>query len=269
MRDQTKGNIINMRSRVQGKSGRRGQMSKVLLLLVLLLILAAMTGCSKDKAIAGYVGDDSENSQNVTPSGMEKGEEEDEKVAQNEEFLILINKTHPVDGSYKPEDLTSIQYFASDRSEAGRYMRAEAAAQFEALVEGAAKEGYELVMTTAYRSYEFQNTLYTNYVNRYGEAEANTFSAKPGQSEHQSGLAVDVSSPVVSYALSDDFGDTAEGKWMAENAHKYGFILRFPLGKEEITGYQYEPWHLRYVGQPAADEIYEKGITLEEYLGEV
>ncbi|WRR94383.1 M15 family metallopeptidase [Sinanaerobacter sp. ZZT-01] len=201
-------------------------------------------------------------------SEKEGKKEQKEKPVQDEELLILVNKQHAIDETYVPDDLTPIKYFASDRSEQGRYMRKEAAEHFHQLVEGAKESGFELVMTTAYRSYAFQNTLYTNYVNRYGQAEADTFSAKPGQSEHQTGLAVDVSSPVVQYRLTSELGDTEEGKWMAEHGHEYGFILRFPLGKEEITGYQYEPWHLRYVGQPAADEIYAQGITLEEYLEE-
>ncbi|MEA4989033.1 MAG: M15 family metallopeptidase [Anaerovorax sp.] len=202
------------------------------------------------------------------PNQEMTNEENDEKVIQNEEMLILVNKQHAVDASYIPEDLEPIKYFASDRPAQSRFMRQEASEHFHQLVEGAKESGYELVMTTAYRSYEFQNTLYTNYVNKYGQAEADTFSAKPGQSEHQTGLAVDISTPTVQYRLTSELGETAEGQWMAEHAHEYGFILRYPKGKEDITGYQYEPWHLRYVGQPAADEIYEQGITLEEYLEE-
>lgn len=192
-----------------------------------------------------------------------------DKPAQNQEYLLLVNKTHPLDENYKPEDLAPIKYFASDRSADSRYMRQEAADHFHQLVEAAKAEGYEIVMTTAYRSYGFQSILYNNYVQKHGEAEANKFSAKPGQSEHQTGLCTDVSSPSVSYQLTTDYGDAPEGKWLAKHAHEFGFIIRFPLGKEDITGYQYEPWHIRYVGQPAADEIYEQGITLEEYLGEV
>ena len=89
---------------------------------------------------------------------------------------------------------------------------------------------------------------------------------KPGQSEHQSGLAADVSSPSVNYALTESFGKTDEGIWLAQNAHKFGFIIRFPDGKESITGYLYEPWHIRYVGESVATEIYAKDLTLEEYL---
>ncbi len=181
-------------------------------------------------------------------------------------LLILINKENPVEKDYKPEDLTPIKYFAPNRSEAGRYMREEAAEQFHKLVEAAVAQGHELVMTTAYRSYGFQEILWNNYVATEGEAAASRFSAKPGRSEHQSGLAVDVSAPSVDFALTDSFGKTEEGIWLAENAYRFGFIIRFPEGKEDVTGYLYEPWHIRYVGEPVAAEIYAKDLTLEEYL---
>lgn len=186
--------------------------------------------------------------------------------AEEEGLLILVNKVNPVDQDYKPDDLTEIKYFAPDRAETTRYLRAEAAEAFHRLAEAAAEEGLEIRMTTAYRSYDFQKILFDNYVEKEGEEKANTFSAKPGQSEHQTGLAVDVTSPSVDYQLSNDYGRTEEGKWIAANAYRFGFILRFPEGKEEITGYQYEPWHLRYVGLLAAREIHERDLTLEEFL---
>lgn len=188
------------------------------------------------------------------------------KEASEKGLLVLVNKENSVDRDYKPADLTGIKYFASDRSSASRYMREEAAEAFHKLVEDGAMEGIEILMTTAYRSYDFQNTLYSNYVANEGQAAADTFSAKPGQSEHQTGLAVDVSSSSVGYQLTTEFKNVAEGKWLKDNAHKYGFIIRFPEGKEHITGYMYEPWHLRYVGVFVAQEIYEMEITLEEYL---
>lgn len=188
------------------------------------------------------------------------------KDAQEKGLLILVNKAHPIGQDYKPDDLTKIEAYAPDRSETTRYMRTEAAEAFHRMVDKAAGDGVELKMTTAYRSYDFQKILFDNYVEKEGEEKANTFSAKPGQSEHQTGLAVDVSSPSVDYQLSDDYGKTKEGKWIADEAYRFGFILRFPKGKEEITGYQYEPWHLRYVGLAAAKEIHEEGLTLEEFL---
>lgn len=186
--------------------------------------------------------------------------------AEEKGFLVLVNKVNPVDETYKPDDLLKIKYYVPDRAESTRYLRAEAAEAFHQMVERAAQDDVELKMTTAYRSYDFQKILFDNYVAKEGEEKANTYSAKPGQSEHQTGLAVDVSSPVVDYQLSNDYGKTREGKWVADHAYRFGFILRFPEGKEDITGYQYEPWHLRYVGLAAAKEIYENNLTLEEFL---
>jgi D-alanyl-D-alanine carboxypeptidase len=181
-------------------------------------------------------------------------------------LLIIVNKENSLAMDYKPDDLKEIKYFAPDRTEASRYMRAEAADAFHQMVDKATEADIEIKMTTAYRSYHFQKVLYDNYVAREGQVMADTFSAKPGQSEHQTGLAVDVSSPSVGYQLSNEYGEKVEGKWLAENAYRFGFILRFPKGKEHITGFQYEPWHLRYVGLTAAKEIHEQGLSLEEYL---
>ena len=145
-------------------------------------------------------------------------------------------------------------------------MRAEAADAFHRLVEAAAEEGIDIVMTTAYRSYEFQQILWDNYVAQKGEEEANKTSARPGESEHQTGLAADLSTSEIDYRNSSDFADTEAGRWVAEHAHEFGFILRYPQDKTEITGYSYEPWHIRYVGLTAAEDIYENGLALEEYL---
>lgn len=183
-------------------------------------------------------------------------------------LLILVNKKNPVNKNYKPDDLKEIKYFAADRSPETRFLRAEAADAFNLMVEKAAEEDLEFKMTTAYRSFGFQKILYDNYVAQQGEEAANKFSAKPGQSEHQTGLAVDVSSPSVDFQLTNEYGETKEGKWLAAHAYEYGFIIRFPKGKEDVTGYQYEPWHLRYVGLTAAKEIYDSNLTLEEYLQE-
>lgn len=213
------------------------------------------------------------NSETPGQNGLENyphaGDEVREQAileAEEKGLLILVNKVNPVDRNYIPDDLAEIRYYVPDRAAATRYMRAEAAEAFHRLVEAAAAEGYEIRMTTAYRSYDFQKILFDNYVAKEGEERANTYSARPGQSEHQTGLAADVSSPAVDWQLSNDYGKTEEGKWLAENAHRFGFIIRFPKGKEDITGYQYEPWHIRYVGLTAAKEIYDYNLTLEEFL---
>jgi len=186
-----------------------------------------------------------------------------------DDWLILINKTHPLSKEYAPTDMIHIKYCVGNHAESMRYMRILPAGYFHEMVEAAAAAGYELGIRTAYRSYEQQYNIFWNYVAKDGEEAANKYSARPGQSEHQSGLCADVTAPSVEYTLTTDFADTPEGIWLSENAHYYGFIIRYPLGKEDITGYQYEPWHVRYVGEAAATEIYENDLTLEEYLQEL
>lgn len=132
---------------------------------------------------------------------------------------------------------------------------------FDTMKQEASKEGHNLKILSWVRDYERQEEIYNSYLKRDGFEEAESKSAQPGHSEHQTGLAIDIN------YISDSFGETPEGKWVNENCHKYGFILRYPRGKSEITGYKYEPWHLRYVGVEIANEIYNSGVTLEEYLG--
>ena len=125
----------------------------------------------------------------------------------------------------------------------------------------ATANGYDLSLLSGFRSYNTQSNLYNNYVKRYGKDETDTFSARPGHSEHQTGLAFDIGK------ISDSFGDTPSGKWLEENCHLYGFIIRYPKDKQNITGYKYEPWHVRYLGVEIATSVKESGLTLEEYLG--
>ena len=148
---------------------------------------------------------------------------------------------------------------------AQKLLRREAAEALEQLFRQAARAGIRLYGVSGYRSYERQQEIYTRKVSQRGE-EATRFNAPPGHSEHQTGLAIDVSSPSVDYRLVQAFGDTPEGRWLARHAAEAGFIIRYPAGKECITGYAYEPWHLRYVGVPAARYLMEHGLTLEEYL---
>lgn len=129
------------------------------------------------------------------------------------------------------------------------------------LQQAANKNGFSLPLISGYRSYSTQNTIYNNYIKKWGQEYTDTVSARPGHSEHQTGLAFDVGQ------LSNSYGETKEGIWLKENCYKYGFILRYLKGKENITGYAYEPWHIRYVGVDIATEIMKKNLTLEEYLG--
>ena len=158
--------------------------------------------------------------------------------------ILIVNKTYGLSKDFAADGLNP-----------------NAAEQFRLLSEDAAKLGLKIVCSSGFRSYEYQEQLYNNYVAADGMLKADTYSARAGHSEHQTGLAIDVNS------ISDDFIDTPECEWLAQNAHKYGFIIRYPKGKEAYTGFKYEPWHIRYLGTETATKVYESGLSLEEYLG--
>lgn len=162
--------------------------------------------------------------------------------------ILVVNKEIPLPADYNP----GLQQEVID-------------AYSEMFADGA-ERGLDFTLVSDFRTYDYQAGLYNNYVARDGQAEADKYSARPGHSEHQTGLAIDVGSTDSATTLSIKFGETPEYEWMKDVAHEYGFIVRYLEGKEDITGYQYEPWHLRYVGD-AAEAIYESGLTLEEYLG--
>lgn len=176
------------------------------------------------------------------------------------DILVLVNKNHKLDKNYVPKDLTKIDisYAFEDK-----FMRKEAKDAFEKLSMTAKSLGYRIVATSTYRSYEYQEALYTQYVKEKGLEYADLCSARKGHSEHQTGLAVDVEGSNQDY---DEFEKSPEFSWMINHAHEFGFILRYPKNKTNITGFKYEPWHYRYVGHEVAKIIFEKNITLEEYL---
>ncbi|HLR14524.1 MAG TPA: D-alanyl-D-alanine carboxypeptidase family protein [Bacillota bacterium] len=183
------------------------------------------------------------------------------------DVLALINKEHALPGNYVPEDLVfpNVRYpFTEELPK--KQLRKIAADALEDLFKASDEAGLELYAQSGYRSYDRQVAIFTANAEQHGEKAANNFSARPGQSEHQSGLTMDVTSGEVDFNLVIEFGDTPEGQWIAEHAHEYGFIIRYLEGRENITQYQYEPWHLRYVGEKVATEIYEKDITFEEYI---
>lgn len=157
--------------------------------------------------------------------------------------ILIANKTYSLPSDYNPGGLTP-----------------ETSAAFEELVEGAKKDGIDIYLSSGFRSYEYQDEIYNNYCSVYGQAEADTFSARPGHSEHQTGMAIDVN------IIDDSFAGTPEAIWIENHCFEYGFILRYPQGKEGITGYKYEPWHIRYIGDKAKP-VHDSGLTLEEYLG--
>jgi len=183
---------------------------------------------------------------------------------------VLVNKEFALPDDYNPSDLVypNVRFTFKEKIEK-RMMRSEAAKALENLFDGAEKDGIYLAGVSGYRSHKTQTALFNRYVERDGEEKAKTYSAVPGHSEHETGLAIDVSGSDGKCAAEDCFGDTKEAEWLAKHASEYGFIIRYPEGKDSITGYKYEPWHIRYVGVDIASEIADRGITLEEYYGSI
>ncbi len=182
-------------------------------------------------------------------------------------ILFLVNKDFSLPQDYVPDDLVIPNVkFISKKITENKYLRKDAAVALEELFKAASDEGLTLCAISGYRSYERQYQIYKSNVRKKGEEYTNKYSAKPGHSEHQTGLAMDVSTPSIGNELEDVFAGTKEGIWLAENAYLYGFIVRYPSEKSSITGYSYEPWHIRYVGKELAKVLTEKDLTLEEYF---
>lgn len=183
----------------------------------------------------------------------------DTKTSFGDDYLILVNKYNGLESSFVPNDLAniSIQYAYS-----GHKIREEVNAQYTTMAKDAKNEGLVLIVNSSYRSYESQEVTYNSFKRSKGEIEADLKAARPGYSEHQTGLALDITTRL---SEDEEFVNTEEFTWLKENAHKYGFILRYPEGKENITGYSYEPWHYRYVGIDVATKIYNENITFDEY----
>ena len=186
---------------------------------------------------------------NVTVISPE--EEESEPSSKNEgdteltyiDGILIANKTYALPSDYNPG------------------VDPDAQAAFDKMQSAAAEEGLNIYISSGFRSYDYQAGLYERYVERSGKAEADRYSARPGHSEHQTGLAFDLNS------IDITFADTEEYEWVKAHCAEYGFIIRYPEGKESITGYMYEPWHIRYLGIDTAKKVTDSGLTLEEYLG--
>ena len=191
-------------------------------------------------------------------------------VAQPHSVPVLINKTLSLPENFKPQNLVypNVAFIFNEKIEK-RMMRKEAATALEQLFIGAKKDGVTLLGVSAYRSYATQKALFDRYVAKDGYEKARTYSAVPGTSEHQTGLAIDVTGGNGKCAAEDCFGATKEAAWLNQHASQYGYIIRYPKGKENITGYKYEPWHLRYVGKDVAASVSKQKITLEEYFNVV
>lgn len=163
--------------------------------------------------------------------------------------ILVVNKQYGLPASYNKD------------------VDPEAQAALTKMIQAAKEKGFALQAFSAFRSYEYQTSLYNRYVDKDGKEAADRYSARPGFSEHQTGLAFDIGEVGrEDLWLTEAFGETEAGKWLIQHAHEYGFILRYPKGKENVTGFMYESWHYRFVGKEHAHKIYNQSVTLEEYL---
>lgn len=177
------------------------------------------------------------------------GEIEDPNMFKVIDGILVVNQEFYLPEDYEPE------------------MSKRALDSFELMKEEMQRLDMDIKIVSEFRSFDYQKNLYNNDLENYGEEYVNSYTAKPGHSEHQTGLAIDLGLANGPNGVSKDFGETREAEWLEANSYKYGFILRYPRGKDGATGYAFEPWHFRYVGAETAKKIYESGLSLEEYYG--
>ena len=201
--------------------------------------------------------------QNTNTSGVSGPKKQNEEVYIN--GILVVNKTYSIPKEYAPDSAKGINGECTD----SKCFTTQTWNAWNSLKDAATFDGIHLKIGSGYRSYDFQNQIYMNYVARDGAATADTYSARPGHSEHQTGLAMDICSTDGNVpCITSGFDNSAEAKWLSENCYKYGFIIRYPQGKEDKTGYKYESWHIRYVGTELAKTLYNNGnwISIEEYF---
>lgn len=230
-------------------------------------IVTLLAGCSASEAEqtvspSASVAAPVESSTPASPASFDKSAN---SIDDPMSIWVMSNKHRALTPSdFAPSDLSVVNGVPNEFFQP---LREPAARAVEQLHAAAAAEGVNFGIISAYRDYNTQVALYNKYVNRDGQEAADTYSARPGHSEHQTGLAVDFDDGGACY-LDTCFESTSAGQWLATNAYKYGFVLRYPNGKDGITGFMYEPWHFRYVGVELATEMHNQGVsTLEEFFG--
>lgn len=183
-----------------------------------------------------------------------------------ESLWVIVNKHRAISEDFVPELTVPDVKLRLNPNEEQMNINSLTAPAVKDLFLGASKDGITLVFGSGYRSGKLQSKFYADYVAKDGASQADTYSARPGHSEHQTGFSADIVSSNSKCNMQDCWSDTTEGKWLADNSFKYGFIIRYPKDKESITGYQYEPWHIRYVGVDLALQIHNSNKTLEEFF---
>lgn len=232
---------------------KRNRKTILAILLVVVLATAALAlNVKRADAPNNDSGGSNKSSRNPGSYGANSFDKTQYSLEDPDSIWVVVNKKRPLPDGYAPTDLDGD-------------IRREPAKKLEELLRAAQNGGHNLYRISGFRSQENQTLTYNSYVSRDGQARADTYSARPRHSEHQTGLAIDLGNGTCD--LEACFGDTKSGKWLAAHAYEYGFIIRYLKGKEHITGYQYEPWHLRYVGVPLSTELYKSGQTMEEFFG--
>lgn len=199
------------------------------------------------------------------PAGFNKQQHSIDKA---DSLWVVVNKSRILPANYAPANLVTPNVpLRGAAGELEMQLRSEAAVALEQLVASASAAKIKLRLSSGYRSYGAQQQLYQFYVNQSGAAAADESSARPGYSEHQTGLAADLSPTNGVCDIAECFADTAEGKWLAANAHQYGYIIRYQSGNQAIVGYEYEPWHIRYIGSELAAQLHSLSQTMEQFFG--
>jgi D-alanyl-D-alanine carboxypeptidase len=224
------------------------------ILAVLLLVAAAALAVWRLPKTSDLKNEQSETSSRTSKNGFDKKKY---SLTDPGSLWVVVNKKRPLPGGFVPKNLVDTGN--------GEQLRHDASQSLDNLLTRAGSKGLNLYVISGYRSYGYQADVYSGHVNADGQEAADRYSARPGHSEHQTGLGVDLGSGVCD--LQACFGQTPEGKWLANNADKYGFVIRYLKGKEPVVGYQYEPWHLRYVGKGLASQLHGSNQTMEEFFG--
>lgn len=243
-------------------------MHKKLLLAAVIIVLFVGTVLFIRNEIVSTPGAKHSSTSNNTSDDTKEESTFDKKrysVSSPSSLWVVVNKQRPLPSTYVPAELTTPA--VPLRGGSDRMLRKEAASALEQMAKAAKKQGTQLMLVSGYRSYGSQQAIYNNFVKQDGVVAANRYSARPGHSEHQTGLAADVGSTTGQCQLQECFANTTAGKWVAKHAPEYGFIVRYQKGQEAKVGYSFEPWHLRFVGKDLAREVTDAKQTLEEFFG--
>lgn len=268
-------------------------MKRILILTAVIFLLGGCSWGQKEATDTPVKGQEKQDNPNSNPANTEKEQNNtvgtDPDLSLSPEYfnqvkvvnginmienpaniLALVNKDYSL-GDYKPNDLVrpKVSFSFGNQDIEKSYMRKEAATALEQMFSAAKKDNIILYAASGYRSYTRQKTLFDAEVANVGKEKAVQAVAIPGESEHQTGLAMDITSETEHFLLTEKMGEEKEGIWLHDHAHEFGFILRYPKDKVNVTKYEYEPWHFRYVGKKAAEVIYKHNWTLEEYFQHV